>query len=64
MEENIYHSCSDLCAGIYPLQSDNEGNIKPQTACATFSWSNFSEVCSVKAWFLFMFRVWSEIPQN
>ena len=23
MEENIYHSCSDLCAGIYPLQSES-----------------------------------------
>ena len=22
-EENIYHSCSDLCTGIYPLQSDS-----------------------------------------
>ena len=39
-EENIYHSCSDLCTGIYPLQSDRHiCGIVAIVMSALFAWT-------------------------
>ena len=45
-EENIYHSCSDLCTGIYPLQSDSHiCGIVAIVMSALFGWTeNFTQM--------------------
>ena len=45
-EENIYHSCSDLCTGIYPLQSNSHiCGIVARGMSALFGWTeNFTQM--------------------
>ena len=46
IEENMYHSCSDFCTGIYPLQSDSHiCGIVAIVMSALFTWTeNFTHM--------------------